>query len=561
MNPDAANSSTASHRGPYNTADKAQAKIIATGDAILRVLTEKSPRSKAAVAALVGGTLRTGSVFLLALSLLIEDGQVHEIGGQLFLGPAPANNNADPPPEDRPGVAALRRKRFANYADLAQHGLELLQARGEVPVIQDRQAFESACVAFALVHTIVRTFNGKYAVAIPRPEPAIGRDYYPVQKDSIQDAVFNDIGILPEHCALYTDKGKARPLTEINGRISTVARKGFLYDGVTETSHLAADDYFHQQVWIERPVVCRRHTQSDLFFFAWGEDGRNALCDWVSCTKRELLSRPCLLLIIQGPTRLGKSMYVDGVGRLYRKGGAVPGEDIFSKFNAELIESPIVGFAEAFPVDFKERTISPAKLKEFVTCTLRNVADKNVQAAPLIGCTRSVLTANPTDFYSLKEISDRGSREALAARFLMVTAPELETDRAQAALDEAAKAKNASAIGKAEAALAVAWANHQAAAERVRAGAVATARDDREPTAEEIADAVTLGPAGYLKALGGRPFTDPHWIEGDGLFVSHLKFVQQTWVVPPERRGDSLMLKSNVEIAGMPAIFRKRKGP
>jgi len=475
--------------------------------------------------------------------------------------PAPANNNADPPAEDRPGVAALRRKRFATIADLTAHGLELFQARGDLPAIEDRKDFETACAAFALVHTIVRTFNGKYAVAIPRPEPDIGRDYYPVQKDSIQDAVFNDIGILPEHCALYTDKGKARPLTEINGRISTVARKGFLYDGVTETSHLAADDYFHQKVWIERPVVCRRHTQSDLFFFAWGNDGRNALYDWVSCTKRESLARPCVLLIIQGPTRLGKSMIADGVGRLYRKGGPVPGEDIFSKFNAELIESPVIHFAEAFPVDFRERTISPAKLKEFVSCMSRNVADKNIQAAPLIGCTRSILTANPADFYPLKEVVDRGSREALATRFLMATAPELETDRAQTALDEATKAKDASAIGKAQAALAVAWANHRAAAERVRARAVATARDDREPTAEEIADAMTLGPAGYLKALGGRRFTDPHWIEGDGLFVSHLKFVQQTWGVPPERRGDSLMLKSNVEIAGMPAIFRKKKEP
>lgn len=558
MNPE--NTSTTSHRGPYSTADKAQAKIIAMGDAILRVLMEKSPRSKGAVAALVGGTLRTGSVFLLALTLLIDDGQVHEIGGQLFLGPAPANNNSDPP-EDRPGVAATRRKRFTTYADLAQHGLELFQARGDMPAIQDRQDFEAACVALALVQTIIRTFNGKYAVALPRPEPSIGRDYYPVQKDSIQDAVFNDTGILPEHCALYTDKGKARPLTEINGRISTVARKGFLYDGITNASHLATDDYFHQKVWVERPIVCRRHTQSALFFFAWGNDGRNALYDWAACTKRESLARPCVLLIIQGPTRLGKSMIADGVGRLYRKGGPVPGEDIFSKFNVDMIESPLIHFAEAFPVDFKERTISPAKLKEFISCMSRNVADKNVQAAPLIGCTRSILTANPTDFYSLKDVADKGSREALATRFLMVTAPELETDRAQTALDEATKAKDASAILTAEAALALAWANHRAAAERVRAGAISTARDDREPTAEEIADAVTLGPAGYLRALGGRPFTDPHWIEGDGLFVSHLKFVQQTWVVPPERRGDSLMLKSNVEIAGMPAIFRKRKGP
>lgn len=190
-------------------------------------------------------------------------------------------------------------------------------------------------------------------------------------------------------------------------------------------SRNAIDSKYHAQVdsWLR--VMCGRSAASnkeEAKEHRKGDpDDFDNLCDWLACLTE--VRHPCAALYLQGPRNVGKGLFTDGIGKIW-KAGHVDIEDAFHDFNSMLAETPLVRVDEGLPTNVKASQL----LRRAIAQREHVLKIKNRTASKLTGCIRLVFTANNLDLFNKsQEVLKKEDVDALAQRFIhIMVRPESE---------------------------------------------------------------------------------------------------------------------------------------
>lgn len=192
-----------------------------------------------------------------------------------------------------------------------------------------------------------------------------------------------------KHVNIRGKKGNYIGLSEILGTygeqiadvVHEMGRKGAYLDRATSILRIGTSPpadvsaVYHPDVacWLER-------------FAGDAEGDHDALLDWLATVRR--LDRPTCALYLQGAKGAGKGMFAAGVASLWGA-GAVSFAEATSRFNAALLESPIVFLDEKHG-----GSGTSAAFRSLVSETERRVEAKGQPTQTVNGCFRVIVAAN-----------------------------------------------------------------------------------------------------------------------------------------------------------------------
>lgn len=201
------------------------------------------------------------------------------------------------------------------------------------------------------------------------------------------------------------------------------------YGTLAESVHVdmtAQRSYYDRirRVIIEAPCPMRVYeARYDADVAKWlellGGEQRTKLADWCSVVTR--LDEPCAALYLEGMKGVGKSLFAEGVARLWTDRGTVSLADAMAAFNDAVIQCPVIFADEAVPRDFRGQTRT-GELRQFIQARTRTLRRKYLSSAQLKGCVRLVLAANNADMIHSNEHLTVNDIDAIVDRVLHVDA-------------------------------------------------------------------------------------------------------------------------------------------
>lgn len=145
------------------------------------------------------------------------------------------------------------------------------------------------------------------------------------------------------------------------------------------------------------------------------------LCQWISVVT--MLSRPCAALYFEADPDVGKTLFANGLARLWTTGGATLMEDAVADFNDSVTRCPLVFGDETLPDQLKES--GTGLLRRFVQSMDRKKHAKFEAKADMVGALRVLLAANNKDLVNVAgygESLTAADVDGIAKRFLFLRA-------------------------------------------------------------------------------------------------------------------------------------------
>ncbi len=129
------------------------------------------------------------------------------------------------------------------------------------------------------------------------------------------------------------------------------------------------------------------------------------------------LEKPAPLLALIGPALHGKSLFADGLARLWSRSKAAMMSEAFGEFNEAVGYCPLIFADEEIPGD-----MTFAWLREAITSRTRRVNRKGVSATDVLGCCRMILAANNDQVFRFAKMGvlTAADRDAIERRLLVV---------------------------------------------------------------------------------------------------------------------------------------------
>ena len=138
-----------------------------------------------------------------------------------------------------------------------------------------------------------------------------------------------------------------------------------------------------------RKLKAERNEQIETWLGHLFGDNIDKVNDWLaSLTKQD---KPCAALYMQGPGRVGKSLFISGINRMWSTEDAIKLSDVMdSNFNFSLTKSPLSIVEEGMPSTYNKT----AAFRDFIQSRARGIRQLYKDFIPLEGCVRVVLAAN-----------------------------------------------------------------------------------------------------------------------------------------------------------------------
>lgn len=178
----------------------------------------------------------------------------------------------------------------------------------------------------------------------------------------------------------------------------------------------------HRRVIVEAPCPMRVSEpvfspEVDKWMRLLGGEQASKLVDWLSVATK--LDEPCAAVYLDGMKDVGKSLFAEGVARLWTDRGSVALADAMSAWNSTITGCPLIFADEAVPKDFRGMTRT-GELRAFIQARTRTLKRKFLADAIFRGCIRLVLAANNSDLISTGEQLTVNDIEAITDRVLHI---------------------------------------------------------------------------------------------------------------------------------------------
>lgn len=141
------------------------------------------------------------------------------------------------------------------------------------------------------------------------------------------------------------------------------------------------------------------------------------LLDWLACLPD--LKKLLCALYFGGHPGGGKTLFAQGVARIWTTGSATAFENVLEDFNEELTKCPIIFGDEAIPKYWKGNPTT-TKIRSIISQQSRTLSRKHKAPADLVGSVRLILTANNEHLLSGDGASTHLDLQAIAQRFLYI---------------------------------------------------------------------------------------------------------------------------------------------
>jgi hypothetical protein len=203
--------------------------------------------------------------------------------------------------------------------------------------------------------------------------------------------------------------------------------KEILQSHCTVARHLQAnmtveDSYYDEKTQTFVEAACRRRPiipKEDPTIHEWmtllGGDHAQTLLDWVA-TLTDLSRQTCAVYIVGRPGD-GKTMFAEGLARIYTTGAPTELESALSNFNEALLDCPIVFGDEKIP----SMVGDSGDIRQIIGSNSRKLKRKHKAEADLIGALRLILAANNDTLLMFDENLSAWDQQAVAQRFLYIT--------------------------------------------------------------------------------------------------------------------------------------------
>lgn len=177
--------------------------------------------------------------------------------------------------------------------------------------------------------------------------------------------------------------------------------------------------------FIEAPCPLRKLTpeyddQVDTWLRWFAGDQFEVISDWLAVATR--LDEPCAALYLDGAPNAGKTMFAEGVARLWTTERASKLENAMSNFNDGLSKCPLVLADETIPRDYRGRART-AELREFIQARTRPLNRKFLPSATIRGAVRVVITANNQELFVSNEALTENDIQAIVDRIIYIYCP------------------------------------------------------------------------------------------------------------------------------------------
>jgi len=116
--------------------------------------------------------------------------------------------------------------------------------------------------------------------------------------------------------------------------------------------------------------------------------------EWIAYAT--ILDEPLSAIYLHGPPGAGKTLFAEGLARLFSTRGATKMATYFENFNADVASNPILLADDSLP-DILSRKNGNEKLREVIVEYIRSLRRKHMNNVSLRGCFRFIFNANNDD--------------------------------------------------------------------------------------------------------------------------------------------------------------------
>lgn len=151
------------------------------------------------------------------------------------------------------------------------------------------------------------------------------------------------------------------------------------------------------------------------------------------------LTRQTCAVYFSGPPDSGKTIFAQGMAKLWTENAPADAGLVLSDFNEELVRCPLVLADEELPKKFSRETVT-TKLRAMLSTTSRSLSRKYKPPSALEGAIRLVMAANNDTLLDTDELLSEDDLKAIAQRFMFVPiGPEAKEYLSQFSREETAK--------------------------------------------------------------------------------------------------------------------------
>lgn len=228
---------------------------------------------------------------------------------------------------------------------------------------------------------------------------------------------------IPNVTVMTESQGKLSPMgaAEIMIKYGTVLDQFEASMVIPRTQYYAAERRLVEAVCPQRDLPPVFSPVVDGWLRLIGGEQYETLLDWMACVTD--LSQPCAALYFEGVPGAGKTLFAEGISRIWGTSGPTPLASAMSSFNSAIQRCPLLIADEQVPEDFMGRAQTRA-LRQIIQSHQIPLRRKFMPETTLNGSIRLVITANNQELLTSNEHLTRDDIRAIVERIVHVRAGE-----------------------------------------------------------------------------------------------------------------------------------------